>query len=119
MAVGSRRTRPGRTAIVAAMAAAVLLAGCDSKDSRITFDGFYFKTKSKKASDDFINFNVWVQKATQSIDNARKAGLHEGTRYCIDQFGTSRIHWAVGPDTPNERLVLDKDTLIFSGACNP
>ena len=40
-----------------------------------------------------------VNGVSASLDGAREAGRHEGTKFCIDAFGTSKINWKVGPDT--------------------
>ena len=98
---------------------ALALAGCTSKDDRVTFDGLYFKAKSNKIDDDLSRFTVEVDRVSQSMDAAREAGGYEGTRYCIANFGTSRIDWVVGPETPPQALQVVKDTLIFQGECNP
>ena len=98
---------------------AVILAGCAAKEDRVTFDGLYFKTKSHKVDDDLSRFTVEVDRVSQSLDAAREAGGYEGTRYCIQNFGTSRIDWVVGPYTPPTALQVVKDTLVFQGVCNP
>ncbi|MEC7257889.1 MAG: hypothetical protein VXW58_08710 [Pseudomonadota bacterium] len=98
---------------------ALALAGCTAKEDRVTFDGLYFKTKSHKVDDDRSRFTVEVDRVSQSLDAAREAGGYEGTRYCITNFGTPRIAWAVGPETPPQALQVVKDTLIFQGECNP
>jgi hypothetical protein len=95
------------------------LAACTPKDDRVTFDGLYFKTKSHKIDDDLSRFTVEVDRVSQSLDAAREAGGYEGTRYCIANFGTSRIDWVVGPDTPAAALQVVKDTMVFQGECNP
>ena len=63
------------------------------------------------------DFVVSVKDASVSLDGARAAGGYEGTRYCIANYGTSRIDWTVGPDTEPQNLVIDKDTLNFQGTC--
>ena len=56
-----------------------------------------------------------VKDATQSLDAARKAGAYEGTKYCIDKYGNSRIDWVVGPDA--EQLTVSDGDVQFRGTC--
>lgn len=112
----------GRTfGYLTALCTALALAGCASEeDNRVAFDEFYFKAKSKKISDDFSRFIVTVPKVSNSLDGARAAAEYEGTIYCLSNFfGTSRVKWTVGPDTPPEQLVIQNDTLTYQGECNP
>lgn len=113
------RKIPGVMWLVCAMVAG--LAACERPEDRITFNGFYFRAKSapvdKKVT--LAEFIVSVKDVSQSIDGARAAGGYEGTTYCIKNFGTSRIKWAVGPATPPENLRIADDTLIFQGTCDP
>lgn len=101
--------------------AVVGLAACNANDdSRVAFDGFYFKAKSKRISDDRARFVVTVPKVSNSLDGARAAAEYEGTVYCLSNFfGTSRVKWDVGPETPVEQLVISDDTLTYQGECNP
>jgi hypothetical protein len=87
----------------------------------VTFDGLAFRTSSSAVDRraDRKEFDVLVRNATQSIDGAREAGRFEGTRYCINNFGTSRIAWSVGPDTEASRLVLSNGNLALRGRCTP
>lgn len=106
----------------AAVAALGLLAlgGCNAdKDKQMRFDGVHFKTKvqpvDRKVS--ITEFTAEVKKASQSLEGARAAGEHAGTRYCVVNYGSSRIDWQIGPETDPTTLVLDKDTLTFRGTC--
>ncbi|MDK3016196.1 hypothetical protein [Pseudodonghicola flavimaris] len=96
-----------------------MLAGCTEKDKEMTFDGVYFKTKAKavdrKAS--VADFRVEVKDAGKSLDGARQAGAYEATRYCIENYGSSVIHWINGPEDAAEALVFDKGDLILRGVC--
>lgn len=104
------------------MAALCLLAlgACNAnKDKRILFDGIHFRTKAKPVDRkvSVADFRVEVKNATQSLDGARGAGEYGGIRYCISNFGSSRIDWAIGPDTDPAALTLEGDTLVFRGTC--
>ena len=97
------------------------LAGCGgyfNTNERIAFDGVQFRTKSETPDkDDKKVFLVSVRPATASLEGAREAGRYEGTSYCINQYGTSRIDWEVGPDT--EELTVVDNTLTLRGRCDP
>ncbi|GHF47348.1 hypothetical protein [Seohaeicola zhoushanensis] len=110
-----------RMAGFGALCALLALTACvESKDKRILFDGFYFRTKAKKVDKDYSRFIVTAKDALQSVDAARQAAEYEGTRYCLENgLGTSRIKWIVGPETPDDQLVFDGDTLVYEGECNP
>lgn len=102
------------------LALALALGACTEKDKRLAFDGQYFRAKSAMVDkDNREHFVVTVQKPGQSLSGARQAGAHEGTFYCIRNFGTSRIKWEVGPDMPDADLVLEKGVLTLTGECNP
>ncbi|MCB1365381.1 MAG: hypothetical protein KDK02_14755 [Rhodobacteraceae bacterium] len=111
--------RVGRTAAFGLFVCLAVAAGCSKKEERVLFDGHYFPAKAaavdRKAT--LADFVVSVKDASVSLDGARAAGGYEGTRYCIANYGTSRIDWTVGPDTEPQNLVIDKDTLNFQGTC--
>jgi hypothetical protein len=96
-----------------------ILTGCQSSEDRLAFDGFYFKAKAADIDDDRSRFTVTVFKVSQTLQGAREAGAYEATRYCIENFGTSRIAWVAPPDAPAESLTIVDDTLTFQGECNP
>ena len=102
--------------------ALLLAAGCAKREDKLNpFDGYYFKARikpvDKKASRADFSTTVW--EVSQSLDGARQAGRYEGTKYCIAQFGSSKIKWTVGPDTEPQNLTIVDDTLTFSGRCDP
>ncbi len=117
------RPRGHRLALGTLFVAVLLLsAGCvNRKDRLITFDGIYFKARTgavdKKVS--LADFTTTIQGVSRSLDGARQAGRYEATKYCIEKYGTSKVKWSVGPDTPVDRLSVNEDTLTFSGRCNP
>lgn len=100
------------------LAVVIALGACSDRDrQRVLFDGVYFRTKAKAVKDDRQSFNVEVPKANRSINGAREAGRFEGTRYCIENFGTSDINWSLGPDAEDGRLVIENNDLRLSGRC--
>ena len=94
-----------------------LTAGCTPRDERVAFDGVFFNAKARKVEKQNDVFTVTVKKVSQSLDGAREAGRHAGTEYCIEKFGTSRIQWGIGPDTPPEQLQIVGDSITFDGKC--
>ncbi len=120
MHVGDRNLaakRVGRRIGVLALCAVVAVAACTRTSERVYFNGVYFKTKAKSASDDRRSFVVRVPKVDRSLDGARAAGDYEGTRYCIENFGTSEIDWVRGPDGQGGTLAIDGNTLTLTGRC--
>ena len=102
--------------ILLTMTALAALAGCQAQE-RIQFDGKYFRTKASRVDRQHReDFTVTVRNVSQSFEGAREAGRYEGTRYCVNNFGSSDIAWAVGPDTPGQLQVVN-DKLIFRGTC--
>lgn len=97
--------------------AAALLAGCNSRDDRIAFDGHFFRAKLSKVDGQRDVFTVTVRNVSQSLDGAREAGRYEATKYCIQNYGSSDIRWVVGPETPPQNLRIVDDSLTFQGAC--
>ncbi|MGC1505176.1 MAG: hypothetical protein WA782_13690 [Sulfitobacter sp.] len=94
-----------------------LLAGCSDKKNRIAFDGQYFRVKVAKVDGRRDVFAVRIRDVARSLDGARAAGLHAGTAYCVENYGSSKITWMVGPDTPPEQLQITDNTLVFQGVC--
>lgn len=103
----------------AAIAAALVLSACQQDEYRQSFDGVYFRTKTKSVNDNRLQFAATVQKAAQSLEGAREAAAYDATKYCIANYGTSRILWAVGPDAPADQLRLVDGDLTLTGECNP
>ena len=102
---------------VAGMVALAVLAGCTDSKNRLAFDGQYFRTKVSKVDKQRDVFTVRIRDVARSLDGAREAGRHAGVSYCVENYGSSKITWAVGPDTPPEELQIVDNTLVFQGVC--
>lgn len=103
--------------ILAAVIGACVLAACTDSRNRIPFDGQFFRTKVAKVDKQRGVFTVTIRDVSRSLDGAREAGRHAGNAYCVELFGSSKIAWSVGPDTPPEELTIIDDTLTFQGVC--
>lgn len=90
-----------------------------SSANRVLFDGNYYRSKAKVVDKKVspTDFTVTVNGVSQSLDGAREAGRHEGIKFCIQNFGSSRINWKVGPDTEPQNLRISDDKLTFAGTC--
>lgn len=111
-----RRTR-GFTILIL-LAVTLALSACNKNKDRVAFDGKFFKTKAKSASDDRQSFTVKVPRINQGLTPALEAGRYEGTRYCVENFGTSDIEWINGPDADDSALNISGTTLTLSGRCS-
>lgn len=87
---GVRASR--RLALV--LLSAVLIAGCAKKEDKVLFDGKYYPAKVRSERADRQNFTATASRAGRGVEGARKAAVHEATRHCIENFGTSTIEWA-------------------------
>ncbi len=109
----------GKWAVCFALGAGLVLGACDQKKDRVAFDGVYFKAKQSKQKKGGKTFTVSVKPVSASFDGAREAGRYEGTKYCIQYYGTSEIDWIVGPDADLSQLIPVDDTLTLQGVCDP
>jgi len=95
-----------------------LITACSGQSADdIAFDGQYFRTKTSKVDDQWEWFEVSISPASASLEGAREAGRYEGTRYCVQNFGTSVIDWIDGPDAEDGTLVISDNKLLLSGTC--
>lgn len=108
--------------MLSAVVALAVVSACGivtPSENRVLFDGHAFRAKAKpvdkKASP--ADFTVVVNGVSASLDGAREAGRFEGTKFCIKQFGSSKIVWKVGPDTEPQNLRISDDKLTFAGTC--
>ncbi len=118
----ARRVRLGLVLV----GAVALAAGCAnmrdklSNNEKVTFDGIYFVTTLDRLDrKEREHFKVFVREPQQSLEAAREAGRYEAVKYCIKEFGTSRIDWVSGPDVEDGALLYDNGRLMFEGMCNP
>ncbi len=107
-----------RTMCILLIGALALTACTQQRESRkVAFDGIAFRMKAK-AVDKRVSradFTVEIRDAVQSLDGAREAGRWQGTRYCIENYGTSVIDWVVGPDSDASQLTLVNGDLTLRG----
>ncbi|WP_371688496.1 hypothetical protein [Ruegeria sp. EL01] len=104
------------------VSACLMVSACGlfrPSDDRILFDGQSFRAKAKVVDKKVspANFTVVINGVSASLDGAREAGRYEGTKFCIENFGSSRIEWKVGPDTEPQQLQISDDKLTFAGTC--
>ena len=120
----SQRTAPASIAFL--LIAATVLSACGgglgntfrSKKEKVTFEGYQFKAKSKQVSkEQRQHFEVVVSRANQSLTGARQAGAHEAVRYCIKEYGTSKMDWVIGPEAEN--IIPVDDKIRLEGYCRP
>lgn len=122
MRLNGHKSREALKLTLLAAACAGVLAGCsESRKDRPVFDGVPFRTDAsavdKKVSRAF--FEALVYDARSSLDGAREAGRYAGTKYCIANYGSSKIDWAIDIDDPATPLPLAEDILVLQGTCNP
>jgi hypothetical protein len=109
-----------KTILFVTLAAGLVLSACNRRDDTILFDGQAFRAKADAIDkDDRRTFTATISPVSASLEGAIEAGRYEGTKYCIANYGTSVIDWAVGPETEVTQLVVDGDTLTFQGTCKP
>jgi hypothetical protein len=112
----------GRLTRGALLVGLLVLAGCaDRKEKLEPFEGFFFSAKAAAVDkkETLAVFTATVSDVSQSLKGARQAAEYEGIKYCIEQYGNSKIDWTVGPDTAPESLRVVDDKLTFSGRCDP
>ncbi|MBE1284849.1 MAG: hypothetical protein GJ676_16175 [Rhodobacteraceae bacterium] len=106
---------------VMGVVAVMVVAGCENPNYREYHDGLYFPTKTKSVDKKTQRetFSVQVSRVAQSVDAARKAAHHEGTKYCIANYGSSKIEWVQDPLDEETPLRVTNDQLNFQGTCKP
>jgi hypothetical protein len=105
--------------LVLTVLALITLAGCTAEEDRIRFDGQLYRAKLSSDSDNRRAFTATASPVSNSLQGAREAAAYEAISYCVRQYGTSRILWDVGPDTADDALPIDRDTLSYAGTCRP
>lgn len=112
-----RGARAYRVAGLALLCAA-LVAGCTRRENRVLFDGVYYPARTSSERADRRNFTATARRAGRGVEGARKAAVHEATRYCIENFGTSAIEWAgVREGREGPAYVQSGDRVSVSGTC--
>ncbi|MEP2532830.1 hypothetical protein [Shimia sp.] len=113
------RSLPVRASVVCLLGVTLALSACNRrKKDDVSFNGVHFKSHAEKVSkEERDRFTVEVQKVSQNFDGAREAGRYAGTKYCIKEYGTSTIEWAIGPDT--ETIIPVDDMITLEGYCRP
>ncbi|WP_232796480.1 hypothetical protein [Roseovarius salinarum] len=114
---GVRRHSARAAALIALPA---LLGGCGNMtefSDRMYFDGNYYPAKVKHDRENRRIFTLTVRRIGQGIEGAREAARYEGTRYCVDEYGTSEIAWVVAPDAPLEELPISDGKMVLQGKC--
>ncbi len=101
--------------IILATVAAGLISGCVAQKDRVLFDGHYFRTKVSKIDKQRDVFRLTVFGVDKSVEGAREAGRHAGNAYCVSNYGSSDITWAIGPDSEQINVVDNK--MVFQGKC--
>lgn len=112
----------GRLVKAGAVVALAFTAACGiirTSEDQIVFDGQVFRAKAKPVDrrNSPTDFTVVVSDVSKSLQGAREAGRFEGTKFCVQNFGSSRIAWTVGPDSDPENLRISDDKLVFVGRC--
>lgn len=118
MAVHDRPVITGMKRLCGAVGIVLLLAGCDDRADRVSFNGNYYPSKSSGAKTDRRDFTASVSRASQDIAGAKLAVIHEATRYCLQNFGTSDIGWAGGSAGSKEPVYTRAgQSISVSGRC--
>jgi hypothetical protein len=94
------------------------LAGCADREQRMFFDGNHYPASSGADQQGLRAFTASVTRASQGINGAQAAALHEATRYCVNTYGTSTIDWAnVPPGTEGPAYGRSGDRVSVAGRC--
>ena len=94
------------------------LAGCADREQRMFFDGNHYPASSGADQQGLRAFTASVTRASQGINGAQAAALHEATRYCVNTYGTSTIDWAnVPPGTKGPAYGRSGDRVSVAGRC--
>ena len=96
-----------------------VLAACNRRDDSILFDGVAFRAKADFVDrDDRRDFTVQTSPVSASRAGALEAAIYEGTKYCIENYGTSDILWSADYEAEGAVLPVTNDTLTLSGTCD-
>ncbi|MFP4273940.1 MAG: hypothetical protein ACLFRU_02860 [Paracoccaceae bacterium] len=106
-----------RLVLILVLALPALSACGRGGDDQVTFDGNIYRAELARIEGDRREFAIDVRPASLGLEGAREAGRYEATKYCIRNFGSSAATWTIGPDSPEEALVVEDDRLRLRGAC--
>ena len=56
-------------------------------------------------------------RANHRLEGARQGGGDEAGKYCIKEYGTSKMDWVIGPET--ETIIPVDDKIRLEGYCRP
>ena len=104
-------------ALLLVLVAGLGLSACTKNSERIFFNGEFYPAKAKRDKNVKQGFVVTVRRANRGIEGAREAGRYEGTRYCVQNFGTSEVDWTRGPDGEGGALAVKGSSLVLTGSC--
>ncbi|MEX0304632.1 MAG: hypothetical protein AB3N24_19610 [Leisingera sp.] len=104
-----------------AVAAFVSACGSTTASNRPLYDGVPFKAKAKPVDKktDRALFQVEIKGADRSVKGAREAAAHAGTKYCVQNYGSSKIAWVSDPGDEEAQLTLTDGRATFQGTCTP
>lgn len=122
LGASSKKAWSGRmTRLLPTCVMLTVMSACSvtSSSDRILFDGKYFRANARSVDKRAkpTDFTVTVNGVSESLDGAREAGRYEATRFCVQNFGSSKIDWQVGPDSEPQTLRIENDKLTFAGKC--
>ncbi|MDJ0823299.1 MAG: hypothetical protein QNJ09_16005 [Paracoccaceae bacterium] len=110
--------------VIGVLALVLALGACDRLGLNLdfgrgdnTFDGQYFRGSAKSDAKTRQNFTVSIRPVSRSLKGAVQAAEYEAISHCIKYYGTSDIAWTIGPDTPQDALPIDGETLTLAGTC--
>lgn len=103
--------------VLAATTVSLAACGGGGGDDVLTFDGQSYRTKISTERGSREQFIVTARPVSVSLEGAREAARYEATVYCVNRYGSSAISWAIGPDSPDEKLPISEDTLTLQGTC--
>ncbi|EKE45156.1 hypothetical protein OCGS_0851 [Oceaniovalibus guishaninsula JLT2003] len=111
-----------RTIVLIGLVAALGLPGCDllpTVNRRAVPEAplpYTARISTERGSPDFL---VSVRAGNAPLPAFRESARYEGTRYCLDRFGTSDIDWRMNPASGDWAVVRDRaGNAVVGGACS-
>lgn len=109
--------RPITILVCAAIVATTAACANRKKETQVAFEGVFFHAVATRSDDRRDIFSVTIPGVSRSLPGALEAARYQGTRYCIANYGTSRIAWITGPDQEVGTLPVVDDAIRFEGEC--